>query len=165
MTDWNSARIDHDPPKSLAAMNRSMSDFLWTNPPTREIDVAIVWLQEMVTDCQFKIDRLQALKNDRERARAHADKIDGLAALFDDPDFLNIDYDNQIRIIMQRIGCDWDRAEAIRDHTVKKLKAQKRRARDAEIIAMHLAGLSDIKIAARVGLTRQQVYNIRKKST
>lgn len=160
---WNSRQIDHDPPATYTAMQRSIADYLFSNAPAREIDTAIIWLEEMARDCHYKISQLQSLKNDRERAAAQKNTLEGLAALFEDPDFENIDPDNQVRVIMQRLGCEWPRAAYIRDITIKRLKKSKILQRNCDIIKLHQSGISDIDIAAKVSLTRQQVYNIRNK--
>lgn len=162
---YNGTHIDHDAPASITTINRSISDFIWSNAPTREIDLAITWLEGISHDCQFKISRLRALKAGRESDKKHKAKRAAVTALFDDPDFLNIDLDNQIRIIQQRLGadCSWARAAAIRDMAVKKLRRIKREDRDTRIVRAHRAGDTAMKIAAQENLTRQQVYNILKR--
>lgn len=73
--------------------------------------MAIVWLQEMVRErnCQLKIGHIQRIKKRPGTPPGRMPiKMDALAALFEDSDFLTIDYDNQVRIIMQRIGCEWE---------------------------------------------------------
>lgn len=152
----------HDP---LTIINRSVSDFIWTKAPTREIDLAISWLENITHDCQFKITRLRALKAERGRDKAFKERRASVAALFDDPAFLTIDPENQIRIIQQRLGanCDHARAAHIRTMAISKLKRTERKERDAAILRLHRMGEKPQKIAAQVNLTRQQVYNIIKR--
>lgn len=150
---------------SISAINRSISDFMWSNAPTREIDLAITWLEGISHDCQFKINRLRDLKAGRESDKKHKANRAAVAAMFDDPDFLNIDQDNQIRIIQQRLGagCRYERASHIRNLVLKRLNKKIRKDRDHRIMTLYRAGKTAIEIAAQESLTRQQIYNIIKR--
>jgi hypothetical protein len=151
--------------ESHATINRAISDFIWTKAPTREIDLAICWLRGIADDCSYKISRLERLKADRERARAYKRTKADIAAMFDDPDFLKIDPENQIRIIQQRLGhqYSYNYALGIRETVIRNLKSCTREDRDVRIRRMKKSGISPQKIAAKEGLTRQQVHNIVKK--
>lgn len=148
------------PDSTHNAISRSISDCIWTNAPTREIDLAILWLRNIASDCDFKIHRLERLKADRERARDYKRAKDDLTRDFDDPDFLGIDENNQLAIIRQRLGCDMERAAQLRALIVPKLKQRLRSARNTQIMQLHQSGHAPQKIAAQVGLTRQQVHNV-----
>ncbi|PZO86700.1 MAG: hypothetical protein DI626_05800 [Micavibrio aeruginosavorus] len=162
----NGTHFEKDQPAALSAINRSISDFIWTKAPTREIDLAITWLEGITHDCQYKIIRLRALKAERDRSQTYKRKKAAVSDLFDDPDFLSIDSANQILIIQQRLGaaCSWQRAQSIRETIVKKLVRVRREERDRRIIRQIKSGVSPTEIAAQEKLTRQQVYNIANKA-
>jgi DNA invertase Pin-like site-specific DNA recombinase len=79
-----------------------------------------------------------------------------LAALFDDPDFFDVDPKNQIEIIRQRAGHVWE------------ILLQKKRRRDREkrracVLSLAQEDLPIAEIAMKAGLSRQAVYKIIKK--
>lgn len=128
--------------------------------PPREIDQAIVWLQDVIADCELKIRKLEALKNSDLRQERHRQNMNDLADLFDDPDFYNIDLQNQIEIIRQRIGGDYKRARDIHALLLRKKKRRDKRQRHTKILQLHRDGLTPTEIAKQSGVSRQTVYTV-----
>jgi DNA-directed RNA polymerase specialized sigma subunit len=138
----------------------SLEDY---NIPTREIDRMIKWYIEVKHDCDYRIAELKKLKSERNRSLRYKAMINKLVkqVLDEGSEFMQLgDYDDRVRIITQRIGCDWKRGEQLYDLIFAKAKKKRISDRDQQIIALAATGMKKTEIAKKYGISRQMVYRI-----
>ncbi|MGB0719756.1 MAG: hypothetical protein ACPGRX_04735 [Bdellovibrionales bacterium] len=150
-------------PEHTAAMNRSISAYIWGNVPTHEIENNIVWLDIQRRNISNQIDTLKRIKKDRERAQKWRDDMNAIARQFFDNDALHLDIDTRAKIVKQRLGCDEKQAYDIAELVNAWAKRQHRKNRNEDICILYRSGQSAAKIAVKYGISRQQVHNIVKK--
>lgn len=130
------------------------------NIPTVLIDQNIGWLERQKKDIDFTINQLEQVKKTRQRTENHRKMMNNLASMFYDGDALDMDRETRILIIIQRLGCNRDRAESVCDLIEKWCKRKRRENRNEEICVQHAAGKTITAIAREHNISRQQVYNI-----
>lgn len=146
--------------ENIAQTNSAISHYIARGTPTGEINHAISWLKAVRDDCDFKIDQLKKIKQERDRAKAWRDNINGVAKDFYGAEYDHLDDKTMIRIIMQRLDIDHKRAQTILDLIAQWRKKEKTKIRNDLIILDCHSGLTPSKIARKHGISRQQVYNI-----
>lgn len=146
-----------------AAMNRSISSYLWEDVPTQEIESNIIWLNKQLQNIDHQIHRLKQIKTDRDRVRKWREDMNNIAQQFYDEDSLHLDLETRAKIIQQRLGCEWHRAYFLADKIQKWVKNKMRNDRDKNICHEYARGTSATKLAKKHQISRQQIYNIVKK--
>lgn len=146
-----------------AAINRSSSAYIWGDVPTQEIENNIIWLDIQRRNISNQIDTLKRIKKDRERAKKWRDDINALARQFYDDDSLDMDIETRIKIIQQRLGCEFSQAKAIADNVQSWTKEKRRKIRDENICYEYRNGIAAVTLAKKHNISRQQVHNIVKR--
>lgn len=149
--------------ENVAAISRSLTFYTVGNVPTHEIDQVISWLDEVKKDCDRKISGLKAIQAERERVKAWRENINAIAHEFCDRDSIHLDFKTRLDIVEQKLGKGHPQARRIAD-TVQKWAAREiLEKKHKNIHTDILNGLSASYIAKKHDISRQQVYNIKKK--
>lgn len=157
---YNSRLAPPETPKNIVDINTIINTCVASEIPTLTIDQNINWLARMRKDIEFTIDQLTRIKKARDNAQRHRDNMNDIAKQFYDADALDMDRNTRILIIIQRLGCDKDRANAICDLIDAWCKRKKRDNRNEEICLRYASGQTKASLARDFGLSRQHVYNI-----
>jgi hypothetical protein len=147
-------------PKNLVDINTIINTCVASDIPTLTIDQNINWLARMRKDIEFTIDQLTRIKNARDNAQKHRDKLNSVAKQFYDDDALDMDRNTRILIIIQRLGCNKEHANAICDLIESWCTRKKRDNRNEEICLKYATGKSKASLAREFGISRQHIYNI-----
>lgn len=145
---------------ALIDINSMVTKAVVRKIPTLSLDQNIGFLQRQKQSIEHTIYRLECVKKERKRAQNHRDKMNELAALFYDTDALDMPKNTRIQIIMQRLGCDKSRANALVDMIEQWCIRKKREIRNEAICVEHSHGRPITALARQYGLSRQHIYNI-----
>ena len=137
-----------------AAINRSVSAYLWDNVPTHEIDHNIHWLRLQCSNIEHQISKLKKLKDSRQRTKNWHDGMNDIARQFYDEDALNLDLEIRTQIIKQRLGCSYDRARYIAEIVHSWAKKKRRKNRDEQILLARNSGVSVMKLSKKYGIVK-----------
>jgi len=147
-------------PPSLVDIQSIVNTCVARDIPTLAIDQNIGWLGRMRRDIDFTINQLEQIKKTRVRSQNHRDMMNALAEQFYDTDAVDMDRNTRIQIIIQRLGCNKERANAVCDLIEQWCMRQKRKNRNEEICLRYASGKSKASLARQYGLSRQHIYNI-----
>lgn len=156
----------YDTPSNIAAINNSISGYIWGNIPTHEIDQAINWLDTVKADCDHKISRLKSVKRERERASEWRHKYKQLARDFMKDEYLGLSFE-QIKDEVRRRYHNYhhineSHIEQIAKNAYRESQNQVKQNRNADIAIKRRNGVSVSKIAKEYNLSRQYIYDILK---
>lgn len=130
------------------------------NLPPRELQQAAEWLRGIAADAELKAQRLDSLRKQKERQERYMIELNKTADYFDTHGFENIDHENQINIIVQRLGCNHRRAGKILDTIKQRIKKRQIKRRNTNIVDNYLAGKDATENARLTGVTRQTVHTV-----
>lgn len=136
-----------------------MSITAFYHAPKHEIEQSLEWLYSIKEDCEYKISRLEAIKRQHDQSNQNKLNIKKMALEFAREDFLDIDEQNQLKIIQQRYGLSVSRASDVLEVVLILGKRKKKEIRDIKIARLHDAGEKPAHIARAIGVSRPTVYD------
>ena len=156
----------YDTPNNIAAINNSISGYIWGNIPTHEIDQAINWLDTVKADCDHKISRLKSVKRERERASEWRQNLKQIARDFMKDEYLDYSFENLKDEVRRRFHNYHHINETHVEHIAKlayrDAQNQLKQNRNADIAKDRRDGMSVSAIARKHKLSRQYIYDILK---
>ena len=128
--------------------------------PDCELDRTIAWLEHIRDDCDTRIAELTKMKSNRSRSKRHRLQISIIA----DRMIKAGDFTIDAEAIQRELECSYRQAASIAERVNKKVKRKAIEERDERIKYLANQGVSVAKIAKKSNITRQQVYNVIKKT-
>lgn len=131
------------------------------NIPSHEIDRSINWYMSRINEDQCRIQELKSIKLSRQRAAKHAQNMNSIAAMFFDPDYVDMDFKTLRDIIYQRLDCDYKRAGDTALIVMSWAKNEGRKLRNEQICTLYDSGeYKIVDLCKKYKLSRNMVSRI-----